>query len=57
MHGSIHVVKVLIFGIFLLLVESVVGKHFTDLWAVYIKGGEEMAKAVAARHGFIYVGQ
>lgn len=56
MHGSIHIVEALVLGFFV-LVEIVVSKHFTDLWAVHIKGGEEVAQAVAARHGFIYRGQ
>ncbi|XP_059163453.1 furin-like protease kpc-1 isoform X3 [Physella acuta] len=55
MHGSIQVVKVLVLGFFLIV--EIVGKHFTDLWAVHVKGGEEIAQAVAERHGFIYKGQ
>ncbi len=30
---------------------------YTDKWAVQIEGGEEVAKRLAAEHGFTYLGQ
>ncbi|XP_076443592.1 uncharacterized protein LOC143282043 isoform X2 [Babylonia areolata] len=32
-------------------------QHFTDLWAVQIEGGQDVARQVAARHGFLFRGQ
>jgi len=30
-------------------------EHFTDTWAVRVDGGEETARQLAVRHGFLYV--
>jgi len=32
-------------------------QHFTNQWAVHIEGGEDVARELAARHGFLYVDQ
>jgi furin len=31
--------------------------EFTDTWAVHIEGGEDVAKQLAEKHGFTYLGQ
>ncbi|CAG5125983.1 unnamed protein product, partial [Candidula unifasciata] len=56
MHGYNDVVIAVFVG-WVLLLEAVLGKHFTDLWAVHIKGGEDAARNVSVRHGFMYIGQ
>ncbi|CAG5128733.1 unnamed protein product, partial [Candidula unifasciata] len=56
MHGSIHVVQVFVLGYFL-VVDAVDNHFFTDLWAVHIQGGEEIARTVASRNDFVYMGQ
>lgn len=56
MHGYNDVVRA-VFVACVVLLKTVLGKHFTDLWAVHIKGGEAVAKNVSSRHGFIYRGQ
>lgn len=37
--------------------EDASSTTFTDQWAVHITGGEEVANAIAARHGFTNLGK
>lgn len=55
MHGFKRALRVSFIG--LIICDIVLGDHFTDLWAVHIEGGEEVARNVAAKHGFAYRGQ
>lgn len=32
-------------------------RHYTDQWAVNLSGGERMARDLALKHGFEYMGQ
>ncbi|KAK3763006.1 hypothetical protein RRG08_026919 [Elysia crispata] len=43
--------------VLVLFVELSAGALFTDLWAVHVNGGDEVANEVARRHGFINRGQ
>ena len=54
MHGINHALRVSFIG--LIISDIVLGKY-TDLWAVHIEGGEEVASNIAAKHGFVYHGQ
>lgn len=47
MHGYNDVVRA-VFVACVVLLKTVLGKHFTDLWAVHIKGGEAVAKNVSS---------
>ena len=54
MHGINRALRVSFIG--LIISDIVLGKY-TDLWAVHIEGGEEVARNIAAKHGFVYHGQ
>ncbi|XP_070212344.1 furin-like protease kpc-1 isoform X2 [Littorina saxatilis] len=54
MHGINRALRVSFLG--LILSDIVLGKY-TDLWAVHVEGGEEVARTIAAKHGFVYHGQ
>ena len=53
MNGIQCALRASFFGLF--LCKIVCGKY-TDHWAVHIEGGEGLARAKAAEHGFHYVG-
>ena len=40
-----------------LLLAGVVNARFTDYWAVNLEGGEDAARLIAEKFGFIYRGQ
>ncbi|XP_076465888.1 furin-like protease kpc-1 isoform X3 [Babylonia areolata] len=54
MHGISRVLRVSFIGF--ILSDIVLGKY-TDYWAVQIEGGEEVARSIADKHGFVYKGQ
>lgn len=37
--------------------DSTSSTAYTDQWAVHISGGDEVANAIAARHGFTNLGK
>lgn len=39
----------------MMLIQQTSADHYTDQWAVRIKGGEDVAKQLAADHGFVFV--
>ncbi|XP_025077514.1 furin-like protease kpc-1 isoform X10 [Pomacea canaliculata] len=55
MHGFNRALRVSFIG--LILSDIILGDHYTDLWAVHVEGGEDVARNVAAKHGFVFRGQ
>ena len=41
----------------LLVLEFSYAAIFTHTWAVNIEGGEDLAKSIVEKHGFVYLGK
>lgn len=39
------------------LIDYVRSNKYTNTWAIHIEGGEEVARTLARKHGFVYVDQ
>lgn len=57
MNGYVYLTRISAFVLILLEISLVYANHFTDKWAVHIAGGERVAREVASKYGFIYLGQ
>ena len=44
-----------LFACCLLIIGSCCADFFTDQWAVRVEGGEEVARQLANKHGYIFV--
>ena len=48
---------VVIIGLVIPAMSNMFSPGYADSWAVEVEGGEEVAKALAMKHGFEFMGQ